>query len=237
MTSSSALLPLKKSMVKMFKLVSFRLSRSEMVFNKTDLYLGLIITWIVGIGRYWDSPDAEIIQRFGVGSLAYVYVLSGFLWVVFKPLKINNCSYFNLRTFIVLTSLPAILYSIPVERFLSIQMASLVNVYFLLIVATWRVSLLIYFLKNFANMSNFEVMVSTLLPLTFIVNVLSFLNLEKATFNIMGGLRETAHDKAYIILLALTVVSFIAFIPLILCYLWIVRKKIKTNFGQSYSSQ
>lgn len=217
---------IKKSIKKMFKLITFQLSKSEMTqFNNTDLIVGLFFTWVVGIGRYWDDPNAQMLQHLGLGSLAYVYILSVFIWIIIKPLKVENWTYFNVRTFVTLTSLPAILYAIPVEKFLYLDLASQVNAYFLLVVAVWRVALLIYYLKIFAGLNKFETFVTAFLPITFIVNLLSYLNLERAAFNIMGGMRQTAHDKAYVILLVLTGISLLAFLPLLISYVWIFMKK------------
>jgi hypothetical protein len=50
--------------------------------------------------------------------------------------------------------------------------------------------------------------VQLLLPLTLIVAALAALNLERAVFDIMGGVRETTSaDSAYFVLMALTFVS------------------------------
>jgi hypothetical protein len=44
------------------------------------LAFGLAFTWIAGVGRYWDSPRAELWQHLGFGSLAYVFVLALIIW-------------------------------------------------------------------------------------------------------------------------------------------------------------
>lgn len=218
---------LSKSFNKMFRLLSFRISREELLnLNKIDLYLGLVITWVVGMGRYWDDPGAKLLQHLGVGSLIYVFLLSFFLWVLFKPFKIQTWNYSNLLTFVSLTSFPAILYAIPVERFLSINLSAEINAYFLLTVAVWRVALLFFFFVRYAKISKFETIVATLLPLTAIVSTLTVLNLERAVFNIMGGdiSENTSSDTAYVILMLLTVISIILVIPLIISYIVILYK-------------
>jgi len=52
------------------------------------------------------------------------------------------------------------------------------------------------------------------------VTVLTALNLERAVFDVMGGLREegTAGDSAYGVLIALTLLSTILVGPLLLAY-------------------
>lgn len=52
------------------------------------------------------------------------------------------------------------------------------------------------------------------------MTALSALNLERAVFDIMGGIRSsgTSHDTAYGILLALTLLSWLAIGPLLVGY-------------------
>ena len=177
------------------------------------------------MGRYWDDPKAKLVQHLGLGSVIYIFILSMFVWVVIWPLRPKEWSYSKVLTFVSLTSLPAILYAIPVERFLSLQIARSVNAWFLAVVASWRVGLLIVFLKRYAQLGGFQIIVSTLLPLTLIVTTLTILNLERAVFDIMGGLREgggTANDQAYAVLFTLTYFSVMLFVPLLLIYVGLI---------------
>jgi len=177
------------------------------------------------MGRYWDDPKAKLVQHLGLGSVIYIFILSMFVWVVIWPLRPKEWSYSKVLTFVSLTSLPAILYAIPVERFLSLQIARSVNAWFLAVVASWRVALLIVFLKRYAQLGGFQIIVSTLLPLTLIVTTLTILNLERAVFDIMGGLREgggTANDQAYAVLFTVTYFSVILFVPLLLIYVGLI---------------
>lgn len=220
---------LKSSIKTLFKVLSFSIQRREILnFNKTDLYLGVFITWIVGMGRYWDDPGAKLPQLLGVGSLAYIFILSLFLWLIFKPLKIKNWSYANLLTFTSLTSLPALLYAIPIERFLDFSLAAKINVYFLLIVALWRVILLAYYFRVFGGLTKFETFIATTLPLTVIISSLTMLNLERAVFNIMSGMSTaTSNDSAYAVLAVMTGISLLLTIPLLIFYLIIIYRKNK----------
>lgn len=221
----------KESLQKMIKLLSFRISREEILsFNRSDLILGLILTWVVGIGRYWDDPNAKFLQHLGLGSVIYIFVLSFFIWILLKPFYIKDWSYKNLLIFISLTSLPALLYAIPVERFVDLKTSAAINAYFLLIVAVWRVSLIVFYFKKYANLSFFQTIVATLLPLSVIVTSLTILNLEHAVFEIMGGIRErTSNDTAYMILTFLTMLSMFLILPLMLSYLGIIYKKYKEH--------
>jgi hypothetical protein len=170
----------------------------------------------VGIGRYWDDPGAKLLQHLGIGSVIYIFALSLLLWLLIWPLRPKAWSYRNVLTFVSLTSPPAILYAIPVERLLDLEKARTFNVWFLAIVASWRVALLIFYLRRHARLQPFSIAVATLLPLTFIITALTVLNLERAVFNLMGGLREkgTANDNAYLVLFVLSYLSVMLFIPL-----------------------
>jgi hypothetical protein len=172
---------------------------------------GLFTTWLAGMGRYWDHPDAGWWQYAGLGSVAYVFVLSLFLWAIVAPLRPRNWSFVTVLIFVTLTSLPALLYAIPVEKFMSMGSAQAANVIFLAIVATWRVALLVVFLRRAAGLSPTGAAVGTLLPLTIIVTALVVLNLEKAVFDIMGGnMQHTQNDAAYAILFLITFFSVLA---------------------------
>ena len=108
----------------MFKLLFFQISRPDILaFNQTDLIVGLVFTWVVGVGRYWDDPKANILQQLGLGSLDYIVLLALFIWALLKPFYIKDWSLKNLLTFISLTSAPALLYAIPVERYFSIYVS------------------------------------------------------------------------------------------------------------------
>lgn len=204
------------------KFLMFRRVKLDMA-RMGHLYLGfgLLCAWLAGIGRYWDNPRAETWQHLGLGSLAYIIVLAAFLWLLILPLRPSNWSYRNVLTFVGLTSPPGLLYAIPVERFVSLAAAQTINAWFLAIVATWRVALLIMYLKRAGGLSGLSVFVAAFLPLTLIVTALTALNLEHVVFQIMGGLQDvdqSANDGAYMVLLALTTLSVFTAPVLLLVY-------------------
>ncbi len=211
-----------------FKLLTFRLSQAE--FQKLDgrhLVFGLACTWLAGIGRYWDHPNAKLLQYLGAGSVIYVFALSLFLWLVLWPFRPKNWSYRNLLTFITLVSSPALLYAIPVERWFSFETAATLNVCFLAVVAGWRVALLIVYLRKNSELEAGVLFVATFLPLTVIVVALTLLNLEGAVFEVMAGIRRTrtANDAAYGWLFLLALISHLLFFPLLIAYIGIVIRK------------
>jgi hypothetical protein len=202
------------------RLLTFKISREEMLqFNTQHLIVGLIGTWIVGMGRYWDDDKANLLQHLGLGSVIYIYLLALFIWLVLLPFKVEDWKYLTVLTFISLTSFPAIFYAIPVERFFSIETANSMNVWFLAIVAAWRLGLLFYFLKHFTKLSIGNIITVTLMPICLIISALTILNLHKVVFQIMGGMRDPSpHDSSYFILMLLTVISMVLSIPLIIAY-------------------
>lgn len=202
------------------RLLTFKLTRDEMLqFNQKHFIAGLIGTWIVGMGRYWDDEGASLLQHLGLGSVIYIFVLAAFIWLIIKPFFVENWSYFTAVTFIGLTSFPAILYAIPVEKIVTISAANSINVWFLAIVAIWRLILLNYFLKRFTKLSYGNIITVTLMPICLIITTLTALNLHRVVFDLMGGLRDpNAHDDSYFILILLTGISVILTIPLLMAY-------------------
>jgi hypothetical protein len=205
------------------RLLAFRPIKPDLDRNwMAYLAYGLLITWLTGIGRYWDNPRAEPWQYFGGGSVAYVFVLAAVLWLLIAPLKPRNWSYRNVLVFITFTSLPALLYAIPVEKYYSLSTAATINVWFLAVVASWRVALLVQFLRKAAGLSGGTVVIAALLPLALIVTALAALNLEHVVFRIMAGVRpeeRSANDGAYTILILITWFSFLASPVLLIGYL------------------
>lgn len=205
-------------------LLSFRLppERAEK-FDRRHFYLGLVGTWLAGVGRYWDHPNPQLAQRLGLGSLGYVVVMAALLWAVFRPVAGAKARYWNLLTFVALTSFPAWLYAIPVERFMSMEGAVRANVWFLAVVALWRVALLFRHARGVLGLSGWSVTVCCLLPLTGIIVLLAWLNLENAVFEVMGGLRQTtSNDVAYLVILVLSWFSVMLAPILLLAWGWLI---------------
>jgi hypothetical protein len=215
------------------RLLTFRLTREDMLqFNRRHFIAGLIGTWIVGMGRNWDHKNASLLQHLGVGSLIYIFILAGFIWLIVKPFFVEDWNYFRVVTFIGLTSFPAILYAIPVEKWFSLEMANSINAWFLAAVALWRLCLLYFFLAIFTRLSSENILVITLMPICLIITTLSILNLDHVVYNIMSGISHpSANDSSYFMLLVLTGLSTIIVGPLLLFYIaeiyfkWRRRKK------------
>ncbi|MFW6012457.1 MAG: hypothetical protein ACOC92_01970 [bacterium] len=196
-------------LARILRILTFRADHEDFLsLDGRHLGVGLFVTWLVGIGRYWDNPRVELLQKAGVGSVVYVFLLAVLLWLLGLGLKPRRWSYVNLLTFITLTAPPGLLYAIPVERFLSSDGARTANLAFLAVVAAWRVALYGLYLRRYAALSAAPLVVQLLLPLTLIVSGLAVLNLERAVFDVMGGVEETTSaDTAYAVLVLLTLLS------------------------------
>jgi hypothetical protein len=200
---------------------------SPAVHSHWKIYLafGLVFTWLAGVGRYWDNPRAHWWQHAGLGSVIYVFVLAFVIWILVAPLRPQNWSYRNVLVFLTLTAPPALLYAIPVERFMPLSDARAANVWFLAVVAAWRVALYAQFLRRAAHLKIGGVIVATLLPLVITVAALTALNLEHVVFQIMGGMNpedQTSNDGAYIFVIALSLFSMYLAPVLIVAYLVLV---------------
>jgi len=203
---------LKQIVADELRLLTFRAPGHAVATSwKAYLAFGLFFTWLAGVGRYWDNPRAEPWQMAGLGCLAYVFVLAAILWLLLAPLRPKNWSYRNVLTFVTLTAPPAVLYAIPVERFMPAADAAQANAWFLAVVAAWRVGLLGVFLRRVARLPWLQLIVATLLPLAIIVVSLALLNLEHVLFDLMAGIRDqdkSANDMAYTIVFNLAYLSF-----------------------------
>jgi hypothetical protein len=214
-----------------WRLLTFRDPRADLDRHwRAFLAFGLGMTWLAGVGRYWDHPDAHRLQYFGVGSVVYVFVLAALVWVIALPLRPGNWKYRNVLTFITLTSPPALVYAVPVERLLSPGAAVDANAWALAAVAAWRVALWFRYLGRTARLGPGAIFVAGILPLTLIVTALAHLNLERAVFEIMGGMeRGTSRDGAYLVVLALTWISFLASPVLLVAYAFLVWRAWRSS--------
>jgi len=214
---------MKGTLLTAIRVLTFRASVDELRgMNHRHLLLGLLGTWLVGMGRWWEDPKAGLWQHLGVGSVAYVFVLAGFLWLVLWPLVPAHWSLLNVLIFVSLTAPPAILYAIPVRHGLALPTAQAVRLWLLAVVAGWRVALLVFYLRRGAGLTGGRWLVAALFPLLLIVFVLTALNLERVVFDFMGGIHDsdrTVNDGAYGVLVLISMVSMLAFLPLLAVYL------------------
>ncbi len=184
------------------------------------LAIGLIFTWAAGIGRHWDNPKVEVWQRFGLGSVVYVFVFAALLWLLLWPLRPKNWHYWNVLIFVTLTAPPAFLYALP-GRFLTGDAMPMAKVWLLAIVAIWRVALLWRYLRRSAALHGGALIAALFLPLVLVITALVALNLDRAVFDLMGGgARPTVNDGAYALLIAIDWLAILLAPVLLLLYAW-----------------
>ncbi|MEO1244844.1 MAG: hypothetical protein AAFX56_04085 [Pseudomonadota bacterium] len=193
----------------------------------------VVVTWLAGLGRYWDHPSAELWQYLGLGSVAYIFCLSVLLYGIVRPVRPSNWGFRGVLIFVGLTSLPALLYAIPVERFVELESAQSINAWFLGAVAVWRVALLLRYLTTSARLHWFVAATVAVLLLSGIVVTLTLLNLEHVVFDLMAGIREqdaSPNDAAYRIVLNLAFISLLAFPVALIVYLaMVIRRQLASR--------
>jgi len=211
------------------RILTFRARRDEFFFeDRRFLYFGLLTTWMVGIGRFWDNPSVPFYRHFGVGSVLYVPILAFLLFVVILPFKPEAWTYRRVATFVAMTAPPGFLYAIPIQMLWGLESANSWHFVFLGIVSTWRVALLFFYLGRFAALGWLMQLVCSLLPLSMIISTLTVLNLDRVVFDLMDGVElRTANDSSYVVLFALTTLSVVILLPLLLAYFIGVRVAYK----------
>ena len=226
---------MKEAFFTAIRLLTFRAGTDELrALNHRHLVFGLLCTWLVGMGRWWEDPKANVWQHLGVGSVAYVFILASFLWLMLWPLIPAHWKLLNVLIFVSLTSPPAILYALPVRHGLALPTAQVVRLWLLAIVAGWRVALLVFYLRRGAGLTGGRWLVATLFPLLLIVFVLTALNLERVVFDLMGGIHDsdrTVNDGAYGVLVLISMVSMLLFLPLLATYLVMSVNSVITKDG------
>lgn len=210
------------------RLLTFRITADEA--RKLDLRflaVGLIGTWLVGIGRHWDSPVASPLQMTGIGSVIYVLVLATVLYVIAIPFRPRGWSYQNVLTFLALTSFPAAIYAIPVERWVPVETAIQANIWFLALVASYRVALYLFWMKRSADLGALAALTAVFLPITVIITAISIGGYSGIVFDIMAGLRErtpTSEDGVNAILMTISLTSCISLPVLLVTYIVLIAQ-------------
>jgi len=219
----------------LWRLLTFRATRAELeTFDHRHLLLGLLLVWIVGIGRTWDDPQVEPLRRSGVGSLAYVFFLSLLLWLIVKTLA-RHVTYRHVLTFVCFAAAPGLIYAIPVERWFDASTARLINSWFLAVVAIWRVALLIFYYRRYAALGAYATATSTLLPLATIMGPLTFIRALGEALETMGGIREgPPPTAAQAIADMLGIISIYAFLPLLVAHYVLERRAFSKASAETF---
>lgn len=213
------------------RVLFFRAGADELRgLSRRHLALGFLLTWIVGMGRWWEDPRANLLQHLGAGSILYVVLLAAFFWLLIWPLSPRGWPYSNVLTMITLTSPPALVYAMPVRAWFEMATAQQARLWFLALVAAWRVLLWARYLRVGVGLSIPATVVTTFFPLTFIIFTLTSLNLERVVFNLMGGVSpadRTVNDAAFGALFLLSMLSVLLFVPLLAAYVILAIRRLR----------
>ncbi len=203
------------------RFIFFRSSTQELAeFDKRYLVLGLLLVWLAGVGRHWDDTEADMLQASGIGSLIYVFLLAGYLWLFLWPLAPERWGYRQALTVICMTAPPAFLYAVPIERWMNLEMSHAVNLTALGIVAVWRVALFIFYLIRGAKLHWWYSLVGVLLPLSIIVIIVGALAMAANIADSMAGTRAPQSNPVIAVTNFMAALSLFAFIPLLVAYLY-----------------
>ncbi len=180
---------MKQAINQLWRVLTFRTTAEDVAsWGYWELGLGLVCTLLVGIGRWWDDPrDLPFVAKSGLGSVAYVLVFAGVLWLTIRPIVDNPPTIRQLLTFVCFVSPPAALYAIPVERWTGMDVARTMNMWFLLLVAVYRLSLLLRFCRKALMLTVPQTVLATFLPVSIGIFWISAMNLTSVVIDFMGG--------------------------------------------------
>ena len=165
---------------------------------------------------------ADPARRVALGKLAIIFrtlgaslvtatLLYGVLWLVLHGWKTFPNEWPTYRAFLALYWLTAPLawiYAIPVERFLDPLTATQANLWFLAIVAVWRVLLITRVVSVVFNASVFRVFFPVMLFAVAVMNV-AIQILPLPIISLMGGVRMSPSDQTIMFVsLAIMFLSF-----------------------------
>jgi hypothetical protein len=213
-----------------FRILTFRARRETYAeFDRRHLVFGLVATWIVGMGRWWDDPGAHLVQKLGLGSVVYVFALATVLWLFLLPLRTGPLPWRHVLTLVTLTAPPAAIYAIPVERWMSVEDAIGVNMGFLAVVASWRVAIVVVWMRRALGFLWRDIAAGLFVPLAGVAWTIAAVNPERANvIEIMGGVRPpTPGDGAMEILQGFGCISILLALPMLFVYSMGVQSAIE----------
>ena len=180
------------SLKTIFRILTFRAKREELAQNPLAvLAIAIVITWLVGIGRWWDDPrELPFFVRLGAGSVIYVFAMSLLLWILANPIAKAKLPYWAFAAFVASTSLPGLVYAVPMEQWTDLETTAAYNVWALVFVSAYRISLLFWFYIRVLKLKVDQALVVTGLPISAIAIVLTSLGHGASILDIMGGFRD-----------------------------------------------
>lgn len=220
---------MREAIVHVTRALTFRVSAEDAAkYGRWHFAIGMALTMLAGVGRWWDDPNALVPQKTGLVSLVYVFMLSLWLWVFAAPLAKGAIHFGQVVVYVMMTSPVAFVYALPVERWESPQEAAILNVQLLGLVATWRVTMYILFLKRAARLTWFRTLGAALLPVSAVICALSLARIGDEVARDMGGVREStvpgAAEQALDLVFAC---AWLVFPIVLVCWLWALISNLR----------
>lgn len=202
-----------------WRLLTFRLTpQAYAALDLRHLYLGLLLCWLAGLGRFWAAAHVPWYGRLGLGSVIYPFVLAIPLTLLLRPF-VERSDYLRYVTLLALTAPVALIYAPLVPEICGTENASILRMFAMGIVSLWRVALLSWFCFELLGLRPGQATATVILLLSGIVVALTALNLERAVFAIMGAAdARTMSDDSFAILILLSVLSILALPISLICY-------------------
>lgn len=210
----------------------------DIAVSKHAIWLGLLFVLSAGFAREYDGEDLlhepwHLLIPLAA-SAATATVLYVVLWIALRGWATLPNEWRTFQSFVALywmTAPLAWLYAIPVERFLSPADATAANLWLLVIVAVWRVVLIIRVISVLFRAPAMQVAWPVLLFANSVLIALTVL-VPVPIFAIMGGVRLSESER---MLMGITLVAlfgsqyswpFFAFCTLIVIFAFEPRERV-----------
>jgi hypothetical protein len=203
-------------------------------------WVGLAFTILAAVARDYDGvyligqPYHLLVPL--AASVSMATVLYGFLWFSSWPSRFR-ISYKLFLTYFWLMAPMAWIYAIPVERMMSAVDAARANLWFLAIVALWRVLLITRVVAVRQHISFIKTLIKVLFVATTIVIVAIFA-MPKPVFSIMGGVRLNEQDQLILnVSFATLFFGSILWIVLAICLLVMGGSALTIHLGKTENKE
>ncbi len=225
-------------------MLTFRLTPEEYDrLGFKHLLFGLATAWLVGYGRWWDRPDdVSPFLRSGALSVLTVIGLGFLLHRVMTGLVPRHEGHMRTAAYVSLTSLPAAIYALPLERWMELEQARTGNVAMLAVVAAWRVALYVYLLRRIAGFPIYTTIVTTLLPLAVIICFVTISGTQFRVLSIMTGVTvdpppPSTAETRFDIIASLSCLSLVLTPVLVILWLILFERRSDARYDRRNADQ
>jgi len=161
-----------------------------------SLVVGLVLVFTAGVARNYDHLIFTIEAEWFIGPIIASLISCSIVFLMMPRVWKNRKSKFSFLSFLSvywMTAPCAWIYAIPVEYYVDILTATVWNIYFLAIVAAWRVALMIRCLCILTDMRLIWAFLSIMIPAA-LVAWLGCLLKGMSLIQIMGGVRSPSQE-------------------------------------------